>query len=449
MHFLKQNTILEIFRHPHNKDIFMHEHLMKKGLFEEMDARTFNEMESDIGQYFPPDSIFNVDDDCEENDVYTPRGNFMSSPQKKDQSINKYFSQTSIFLSDEEANDKEEEEEQVIKRLTPKSPRRNVNLQDLEKFILSGNEGRVVSRQLDSSTPTIKIEEYNDSENSPDEIIYDTPRPHHNIYDTPPPLPKKKRHTLAVSTEEGQIYRQSQSDPPTSKRGSCPGFLGTWERDSWLYQKYENLLANEGLQHSPEYELVSRASGKQRVSKKKSLKDMLLTVFPNRIFLSVSDSEIDKTGLTNKNDSHLSPKKNDKGTLNLRTVKDKMSSKYKDIRSVFCAEKTKRKGDLFQCVATLCVPAGCSNVSSMVGYDHGQCWVAAEASESILLYNKAGDLLDFVNVGCPVDSLTVDKDGNVFMSCPDLKQVRVFDRNRHVSIFIFRTCTRSRSRKVA
>lgn len=401
-------------------------------------------METDLSQYFPNDSIFNLDDDSEEKDVYIPRGNILSSPRKadksikeyftdsiflsdgeeEDKSINKYFTQDSIFLSDGEDDDKEEEP--ITKRSTPRSPRRNFNLQELQNLDLSGIE---VKEEI-PNTPTIKIEEHNDdTDDSPDENIYDTP---------PPPLPKKNRHTLAVSTEE-EIYRRSESDLTSSRRGSCPDFLGTWERDSLVQQKYDNLLANEGLEHSTEYEFASNIGSQKRVTRKKSLKDMLSTIFPNRIFLSVSDSEIDKTRSENKRDSRLlnKTKTGGKGTFNIWSVKDKMSLKYKEFCSVVCPKDMGSKGDLFQLVTTFCVPAGCANVTSMVGYDNGQCWVAAEASESILLYDRAGNLMDFVNVGCSVDSLTVDQDGNVFMSCPDLKQVRVFDRNRHVSFFIF------------
>lgn len=107
---------------------------------------------------------------------------------------------------------------------------------------------------------------------------------------------------------------------------------------------------------------------------------------------------------------------------------------YREIRSVVSPDMKRDSQCPLLLVSTFRVPDGCANVSSITKYDNGQCWVAADHSEGILLYDKDGNLVDFVNVGCHVDSLTTDRYGNVFMSCPDLKQVQVVDRNRHVSI---------------
>ncbi|XP_061174370.1 uncharacterized protein LOC133183426 [Saccostrea echinata] len=403
-------------------------------------------MERDINQYFPPDSIFNDDSElsdlpddsgssfrssAEEKDVYIPRGNISTQVTKLN--ISKYFSQNSIFLSDDE--DDSLETEPVTKRLTPKSPRRNVNLQDLQDFHVSKYSEQkedpkspaktVFSTELEvPKIPTIKIEK---TENDfLDQDLYDTP---------PPPLPNKKRRTLDVSGDEGAMYRQSEGGQYT-RRGSCPGFIGTWERDSLLHEKYDNLLANEGLGYS-EYEVISNNFFCKSKTRKKTLKEMLLSVFPNRIYLSTSDPEIDNTKAQYKRDSTLSHTSKLHGKrLHHWTVKDKICSKYREIRSAVCAKDGRSSGNLLELESTFCVPAGCSNVSSIIPYDSGQCWVAAEASESILLYDRNGDLMDFVNVGCPVDSLATDKDGNVFMSCPDLKQVRMFDRHRHMRTFL-------------
>ena len=125
------------------------------------------------------------------------------------------------------------------------------------------------------------------------------------------------------------------------------------------------------------------------------------------------------------------PKGSKKKSCTFHQMKELVSSKCKYFRSTVDAMMKGGSNCSLQLVSTFCVPAGCANVSSITKFDHGQCWVAADQSESILLYNREGNLVDQVNVGCPVDSLTTDKDGNVFMSCPDLKEVRVVDRNRH------------------
>ncbi|XP_062573761.1 uncharacterized protein LOC134235641 [Saccostrea cucullata] len=402
-------------------------------------------MEREINQYFPPDSIFNDDSDLsdlpddrgsaslsstEEKDVYIPRGN-IELTQVNDVNINKYFSQNSIFLSDDEEDSLETEP--VTKRLTPTSPRRNVNLRDLQDFHLSKYSEQkedqnsptktVFSTELEvPEIPTIKIEK---TENDfLDQNLYDTP---------PPPLPNKKRRTLDVPGD-----RQSECDQNKSRRGSCPGFIGTWERDSLLQEKFDNLLANEGLGCS-DYEVISSGFLCKSKTRKKTLRERLLSVFPNRIYLSSSDSELDNTTAQNMRDSTLSHTKkigDKRSHHNIWTVKDKICSKYREIRSAACSKTGQSCSNLLELESTFCVPAGCSNVSSIIPYDSGQCWVATDASESILLYDRNGDLMDFVNVGCPVDSLATDKDGNVFMSCPDLKQVRMVDRHRHMRTFL-------------
>lgn len=117
-----------------------------------------------------------------------------------------------------------------------------------------------------------------------------------------------------------------------------------------------------------------------------------------------------------------------------RFAKEVISSKYRELRSAVSPNMKRDSDGPLLLVSTFCVPDGCANVSSITRYDNGQCWVAADRSESILLYDKDGNLVDVLDVGCLVDSLTTDRYGNVFMSCPDLKQVRVVDRNHHVSI---------------
>lgn len=80
-----------------------------------------------------------------------------------------------------------------------------------------------------------------------------------------------------------------------------------------------------------------------------------------------------------------------------------------------------------------------ANVSSITSYENGECWVAADGSKRVRLYNRDGHLIEAVNVWSPVDSLTIDKHGNVYMSCPEIKQVIVFNRSRHVSFFDSKT----------
>ena len=133
----------------------------------------------------------------------------------------------------------------------------------------------------------------------------------------------------------------------------------------------------------------------------------------------------------NENVPPKSPKSSKKKSCTFHQMKELLSSKCKYLRSTMDAMMRGGSNCSLQLVSTFCVPAGCANVSSITKYDHGQCWVAADQSESILLYDREGNLVNQVNAGCLVDSLTTDKDGNVFMSCPDLKQIRVVDRNRH------------------
>lgn len=393
-------------------------------------------MENDINQYFPPNSIFkfdvndddyleadkNTDSDTasnlEENDVYIPRGGLSPEQFNEKKSINKYFSQNSIFISDDD-----DDTEQVKIRSKPRSPRQNISVDELEKLVLPTFDGE---NDIPAKAPKIKIEDTDNGDE--DYMIYDTP---------PPPLPKPSRKTFNFLEEEkrdGCI--DTSSTRLENKRGSCPGSIGTWERYSLMNQRYDNLLAAEGLEFSAEYECVSFSSSSEShkpSSGKKSFKDMMLSVFPNRIFLSVSDTEIDKPQTFKMNQSKSKPQ-NRKCPQAIRGMKEIMSSKYKEIRSAVISTVKRNSEGPLTLNSFFCVPAGCANVSSIAKYDNGHCWVAADRSECILLYDRDGNLLDFVNVGCPVDSLTTDKYGNVFMSCPDLKQVRVFDRNRHVSI---------------
>ena len=133
----------------------------------------------------------------------------------------------------------------------------------------------------------------------------------------------------------------------------------------------------------------------------------------------------------NENVSPKSPKGSKKKSCTFHQMKELVSSKCKELRSTVGAVMRSGSNFSLQLVSTFCVPVGCANVSSITKYDHGRCWVAADQSESILLYDREGNLVYQVNAGCLVDSLTTDKDGNVFMSCPDLKQIRGVDGNRH------------------
>ncbi|XP_061173344.1 uncharacterized protein LOC133182515 [Saccostrea echinata] len=327
--------------------------------------------------------------------------------------INQYFSRDSIFNDDSELSDlpddsgssflpSTEEKDVYIPRL---------NLRDLQSCHSKYSEQEEDSKSSAKSVyksesgvsknPTIRIK--NTENDFLDLGLYDTP---------PPPLPIKKRRTFNGSGIEGGMYRQSEGGQ-YKKRGSCPGFTGTWERDSLLHKKYDNLLANEGLEYS-EFEDVSRSI----LSKSKVLE------FHNRIYPYANDLKVDNTTTQNKRDSKL------------HNTRSEISIRDRDIRSPVCSRDERSGGNLLELESTFCVPAGCSDVSSIIPYDSGKCWVATKASKSILLYDRNGDLMDFVDVGCPVDSLATDKDGNVFMSCPDLKQVRMFDRRRQMRTFL-------------
>ncbi|XP_062573767.1 uncharacterized protein LOC134235645 [Saccostrea cucullata] len=303
----------------------------------------------DINQYFPTDSIFNDDSDLsdspddrdslsvsstEEKDVYIPRLKFQNlqnfqapiySKQKKD---DPNCNIKTVFITEAEVH----------------------------------------------QMPAIKTE--NSKNDFVDNYLSDT---------SSPPLQNKKRRTLDVSGDSGGMRRQTESGLYKSRRESCTGFTWMWQKDSIEHEKYENLLANEGLEYS-EYKVKSR-----RISSKN-------IVFYNRIYPFAKDSKIQLP--------------------------------------VCSQDKRSGDGNLLELESTFCVPAACSNVSSIIPYGSGQCWVATDVSKNILLYDRNGDLMDFVNVGCPVDSLATDKDGNVFISCPDLKQVRVVDRHRHMRTFL-------------
>lgn len=147
----------------------------------------------------------------------------------------------------------------------------------------------------------------------------------------------------------------------------------------------------------------------------------------NRVENIINDGETNVLSTRSKHQNRIC-------TRAFRFAKEVISSKYRELRSVVSPGMTRDSEGPLLLVSTFSVPDGCANVSSITKYDNGQCWVAADRSESILLYDKDGNLVDVVNVGCLVDSLTTDRYGNVFMSCPDLKQIRVVDRNRHVSI---------------
>lgn len=122
-----------------------------------------------------------------------------------------------------------------------------------------------------------------------------------------------------------------------------------------------------------------------------------------------------------------------------RFVKEKISSKYEEIRSSVCnSPKSDNEGPLLL-VSTFFFSDRMANVSSITSYENGECWVAADGAKRVRLYNRDGHLIETVNVGSPVDSLTIDKHGNVYMSCPEIKQVLVFNRSRHVSFFDSKT----------
>lgn len=162
-------------------------------------------MENDINQYFPPNSIFNfdvddgvyleadkkTDSDKESNlgvnDVYIPRGGLSQERVDEKRSINKYFSQNSIFISDED-----EDTEQVKIRSKPRSPRQNISIDELEKLAIPTVNGQ---NDIPAKAPTIEIED-TDNGDEKDDNIYDTP---------PPPLPKPTRKTLTFLEEENKL----------------------------------------------------------------------------------------------------------------------------------------------------------------------------------------------------------------------------------------------------
>jgi hypothetical protein len=371
--------------------------------------------------------FWNLEKDPESAPVSGNEGN-------SETSINRYFSENSIFLSDEEAS--EEGEESLTEPLTPKSPCRNVHFGSLGKDL--ENTSCRNEEENFSKTPTITFEEYNnDNDYSSDK----------NISDGPIPLPKKNRHLLMLSRGEEGIFWGSESDvhKTSPRKGSCPVYIGSWARDL-LYQKYHENLASEGLECSVEYEVASSIASKERITRNKN---GLFPVFQNGIFLSVSDPEIDKARLLKKRDSRLYHERtpHERHAFDLRSTKDEVWPTRKESRSAAFPLYRKSKSVFFQWVGKFCVPPECSNVSSMVAYERGQCWVASDVSESVLLYDRAGNLLDSVNVGCPVDSLTLDKDGNMFVSCPDLREVRIVDRNRHVCSFFLNFISDNKTKK--
>lgn len=102
-------------------------------------------------------------------------------------------------------------------------------------------------------------------------------------------------------------------------------------------------------------------------------------------------------------------------------MKEIMSFKYKEIWLVVILIVKRNSEGLLMLNFFFCVLVGCVNVFFIVKYDNGYCWVVVDCFECIFLYDRDGNLLDFVNVGCLVDFFIIDKYGNVFMFCLDLK----------------------------
>ena len=59
----------------------------------------------------------------------------------------------------------------------------------------------------------------------------------------------------------------------------------------------------------------------------------------------------------------------------------------------------------------------------------GKCWIACGWKSDIMLYDRYGEMHRVKTVGRDVDFLTIDSDGNSYVSCRDEHAVKRFDRN--------------------
>lgn len=380
-------------------------------------------MGEDINQYFAKDSIFLLEED--DDNYLLPHNNNDSAfkmeeisgqctARGSDENINKYFSKDCIFLSEDEDEDSKE----VKNQWKPRSSRESIPQEDLNKIISPTFDGEYV---IPAKTPERKQEtscNFNAIIKVDDED-YLLP---HNYKDSAFKMEErsklsntKESASFTVMMDVNKFFRKDSSflseDKDTDKKQKKNNWKPRSSRES-ITQEYLNKSCSPTF--DGDEEIISSKTPK---SKKE-----------NSSYFDENVDIVSKTLLPTR-------KTCDKKCVRaFRCVKEMISSKFEEIRSsVSNTEKRDNKGPLLL-VSEFRISDRLMNVSSITSYENGQCWVAADVSKCVLLYNRDGKLIEPVNVGCPVDSLTTDKHGNVYMSCPEIKQVRVFNQNRHVSI---------------
>lgn len=102
-------------------------------------------------------------------------------------------------------------------------------------------------------------------------------------------------------------------------------------------------------------------------------------------------------------------------------VKEKISLKYEEIWLLVCNSlKSDNKG-FFLLVFSFLILKRMVNVFFIISYENGECWVVVDGFKCVWLYNRDGYLIEIVNVGSFVDLFIIDKYGNVYMFCLEIK----------------------------
>lgn len=375
-------------------------------------------MEENINQYFAKDSIFllGVDDDDDDLVPYKNTDSAFKMEERGDlvitrkgasiaveTDVNKYFSTDSIFRSDED-----EIAKQIKNQWKPTSYlETNTNENKIPSATFDGEE------VLPAKTPEPKEE---NSSNFAANVEVDD-----DDYLLPLNYKMEERGDFGFTKSASIAGKNDISE--YIEIGS--EFLSDDENENSGHVKnqWKPRLSRESITHKD-----------QTFSPTCDEKEIL----PGQTPGSENSSNFVKIDDTTSVTQLPSRKSNTQDRICVRTfrsVKGIISSKCDEIWSAL-SNKVKRDNEgLLMLVSTFWIPDECTSVSSITSYEKSQCWVAVCGSTQVLLYTRDGKLVESVNVGYPVDSLTTDKHGNVYMSCPDVKQVRVFNQNRQVKTF--------------
>lgn len=385
-------------------------------------------MGEDINQYFAKDSNFLLEDD-DDDDYLLPHNNNDSAFKVEESSelcnargnasftdeedMNKYFSKDCIFLSEDE----DEDSKQVKNQWKPRSSRESIPQEDLNKIISPTFDGAYVfpaktqeHKQETSSNFKAGIEVDDDDYLLP-----------HNFKDS---AFKMKHRSELGNTKESTSFTVVMDVNKFFGKDSVFLLEDEDEDTKQMKNKWKPRSSRESITQEYLNKIFSPTfDGKEEV---------ILSKTPEK---KENSSNFDENGDIVCKTLLPTRKTCDRKCVRaFRFVKEMISSKYEEIRSsVSSTVKRDNEGPLLL-VSIFCISDRLAKVSSITSYENGQCWVAADVSKCVLLYNRDGNLIESVNVGWPVDSLAADKHGNVYMSCPEIKQIRVFNQNRHVSI---------------